>query len=161
MVHEKRQNGSMMEKGESQKGPYNIVAWHRMFFHCLGASTKNMRILQAQKCCRNERATWIRYSGQINNKDQTWLYNSYVYIYIYIAVGHTVCISLHMYLHVNVYIYIYLSHHFLYILLHVFLYSLACGLFRPRIALQSFNAWHKVKVFSRAWAVKTNNDIGE
>lgn len=39
----------MMEKGESQKGPYNIVAWHRMFFHCLGASTKNMRILQAQK----------------------------------------------------------------------------------------------------------------
>lgn len=122
MVHEKRQNGSMMEKGESQKGPYNIVAWHRMFFHCLGASTKNMRILQAQKCCRNERATWIRYSGQINNKDQTWLYNSYVYIYIYIAVGHTVCISLHMYLHVNVYIYIYIYH----IIFCIFCYMSFC-----------------------------------
>ena len=27
-----------------------------------------------------------------------------------------------------------------------------CLFVRPRIALQSFNAWHKVKVFSRAWA---------
>ena len=60
-----------------------------------------------KKCCRNERATWIRYSGQINNKDQTWLYNSYIYIYIYIHSSGSHCLHIFTYVFTCQCIYIY------------------------------------------------------